>query len=175
MKNLLRPALAVAALAVAIACGSAVQASDNHFDPMAAYGQARALAAGFTADPRALSLSATQKPHSKSAQAGSFTWVWTLVGQDGTFVDVEVSPAGAHVLAHEPRALWSRQATFDPAKVAVSGSDVLAIAMQQKIGEPTDLFLGANVVGSGASELRWAVGFQSGQLDVDGDSGDIVK
>ena len=64
---------------------------------------------------------------------------------------------------------------FEPKNVSVTGTDVLTLAAQQKSGLPTDLYLGANVIDSGASQLRWAVGFANGEVLVDGDTGDIVK
>ena len=184
MKNLFRTAALVSVLAIAVSCGAVIDSSNSSedlaaksFDPMAAYPQAKLAASGITSGITAISLSATRKETAsmKSTSSTSFTWVWTVVGADGMFVDVEVSPSGAKVIDHERRMIVAYQATFEPKNVSVTGTDVLTLAAQQKSGLPTDLYLGANVIDSGASQLRWAVGFANGEVLVDGDTGDIVK
>ncbi len=178
MKSTYRITALVAFVSIAVSCGLAVDNSseDRSFDPMGSYAQAKKAAGSYTTGLTAISLAATQKAHAQAkSNTNAFTWIWTLVGQDGMFVDVEVTPSGAKVLNHERRMIMANQATFEPSKVSVTSGDVLAIAAQQKPGLPTNLYLGARILDSGASELRWSVGYSSGELSIDGDTGDIAR
>jgi hypothetical protein len=182
MKTAFRTAALVSFVTLAVTLFAAISASGQaeaarDFDPMAAYPAAKLAASKITSNVTAISLSATRNAQASSSTSGcaSFTWVWTVVGQDGVFVDVAVSPSGVKVLNHESRMILADQSLFDPAKVTIKGNDVLAIAMRAvQSSQPTDLYLGASLVTSGASELRWSVGFEHSEMGVDGDSGDVL-
>ncbi len=184
MKNILCVAALSSILSIA-ACdmagagngASADEQSARSFDPMAAYAHVTKLASAYTSNVSAVSLSATRQAGASATASvcSSFTWIWTVVGQDGTFVDVELSPNGSKVLAHEQRRLSSGQTTFEPRNVAVAAADAIAIAGQQKLGPPSDLYLDASVAANGSTAARWSVGFPKNELTLDGETGDLIK
>jgi len=185
MKNFLVVAALVSTLSFVTSCGNSNQElaaraddmSSKSFDPMAAYAHVQKLASQYTRNVAAVSLSATRQAGASATGSvcSSFTWIWTVVGEDGTFVDVELGPKGSKILAHEHRMLSVGQTTFDPEKVAVAAADAIAIAGQQKMGPPSDLYLDASVTATGAAAARWSVGFSKSEMTLDAETGDAIK
>ena len=164
MKNVIRAA-AIASLISLTACGGATSdaASGNDdltssFDPVAQFAAVQRAASQYTSGIVAVSLSGQREAAASLSKSScsSFAWVWTVMGSDGMFVDVQVNASGVKVLAHEHRMLFAGEGTFDPTTLVVDAQDVLSISSSMEQAQPTSIQLSAGL----AQELtgpHWAV------------------
>ena len=178
MTNTLRSAAFAVLFACAAACGgasddTATSSQDlNHsFEPIAAFGQVTKAAAPYTSNVVAVSLQAQRAKGSRATSVSGYTWIWTVMGDNGTFVDVQVSASGATVLDAAPRRLYAGQGTFDPATVLVDGADLLTLARLFGLDTPSALSLGTTLATEGSGP-RWAVTADNGTLIIDGVTGE---
>jgi hypothetical protein len=184
MKNLFRAALLVSFLSLATACGGPVNdaAADtedltSNFDPVAQFAQVQKTATAYTKNVVAVSLNGTRQAHASTSQSSctSFAWVWTVMGSDGVFVDVQINSSSVKVLKHEKRFLFTGQATFDPTKVLVDGRDLLVLAGSLNMGQPTNVTLGSTLAAQ-VTGPRYSVTFPSnGYMTIDGVTGQERK
>jgi hypothetical protein len=184
MKNLFRAALIVSLLSLATACGGPINdtAADSedltsNFDPVAQFAQVQKAASAYAKNVVAVSLNGTRQAHASTSQSNctSFAWIWTVMGSDGVFVDVQINSAGVKVLKHEKRFLFTGQATFDPAKVLVDGRDLLVLAGSLNMGQPTNVTLGSTLAAQ-VTGPRYSVTFPSnGYMTIDGVTGQERK
>jgi len=178
MKNVIRAA-AIASLISLTACGGATSdaASGNDdltssFDPVAQFAAVQRAASQYTSGIVAVSLSGQREAAASLSKSScsSFGWVWTVMGSDGTFVDVQLTASGAKVLRHDHRYLFAGEATFDPASVLVNGRDLLALAAALDMGQPTEITLSSTLAAEETGP-RWDVTFPSGFMTIDGVTG----
>lgn len=168
--------LAIALLAsVSFACGGQVEdasgadlAAAQAFQPMQSFSSALTAAAKYATHPVALSLEGNLATDQKS-----YAWVWTMWGENGIFVDVQVSAAGTKVLSHEKRELFVGQASFDPKKIAVDPEKVISICHKHHAGTAQQLRLSAPMTRNSAP--HWFVDTGAKQLYIDATTGEIQK
>jgi hypothetical protein len=144
------------------------------FEPFDHYAAVARLAAKYTVSPTAVSLHGVPlKVAGNPSDVGAYEWTWTLLGKDGTFVEVSSGPAGNKVLSHEKRYLFAGQATFDPAQLAVNATDALQLVLKAGLTAPRDLQLAATL--ASGSRARWSVDGGAKDATVDALTGDLIK
>ena len=182
MKTIFRTIAIVCFLSLITACGGAIDDATNtddlskKFDPIVAYPSVLKAASAYTTNISAVTLKGTRTATASKTKSSctSFSWIWTVAGSDGIFVDVQVNASGTKVLAHEHRFFYAGQASFDPTRVLVNAQDLLAISADLETEQPTSLFLGSSL----ATEVtgpRWAAQFADATLTIDGVTGDVCK
>jgi len=183
MNKLFRAALAASVLSLATACGGPVDdaassssdALTSNFDPVLQFAAVKKAASQYTSNIVAVSLSGQREATASTTRStcASFLWVWTVMGSDGTFVDVQLNASGAKVLAHQKRFLFAGEATFDPGSVLVDAQDLLAIAATLGMGQPTQISLSSTLAAE-TTGPRWDVIFPEGTMTIDGVTGKTV-
>jgi len=164
MKSLFRAATLACLLSLVTACGGAMDDASgsadlsSKFDPVGDYAAVLKAAGKYTKNIVAVSLNGTRQEGASATKSScsSFAWVWTVMGSDGMFVDVQVNASGVKVLAHEHRMLFAGEGTFDPTTLVVDAQDVLSISSSMEQAQPTSIQLSAGL----AQELtgpHWAV------------------
>ena len=185
MQTFFRAVAVVSFLALATACGGqmddASSGSDDlssSFDPITAFPQVKKAAAAYTSGTIvAVSLNGQRQASASTTHTytTSFYWVWTVMGSDGTFVDVQVNSASVKVLRHEKRYLFAGEATFDPAKVLVNGQDLLSISATLGLGQPTEIALNSTLAAQ-MTGPRYDVTYPNGgYMTIDGVTGQTSK
>jgi hypothetical protein len=144
------------------------------YEPFDHYAAVKKLAAKYATNPVAVTLHGTPaKGVTKLTDAGSYTWMWTLAGNDAMFVDISAGPNGNKVLAHERRYFFAGQGTFDPTKLAVNGNDAFQLAKQAGLAAPKDMQLTASLTQAPAA--HWSLDCGTKSASVDAMTGNLVK
>ncbi|MGZ6143192.1 MAG: hypothetical protein ACXWLM_07625 [Myxococcales bacterium] len=166
--------LAALVLASAVACGGQIDSADDaqdikaplSFEPFTTYAAAKAHAAKYGNNPRAIALAGDLSSDKKGYQ-----WHWTFQCDGSVYAIVSAGPTGVRVTSHGLRTWLMGVAAFDPAQVNVTATDLLSLLKKQGYANPDSMSLSAPLTQK--IEPRWTASVGPKTLFVDALTGDI--
>ena len=127
---------------------------------------ARAHAARYGANPRAIVLSGTL-----SSDGQGYDWRWTFQCDGSVYAVVSAGPQSVRVVSHGIRTWLMGVAAFDPSKVNVDAGDLLQLLKKQGYAQPDSMSLTEPLTQKPAP--RWTVSESKKTVLVDATSGDV--
>jgi hypothetical protein len=175
MKTFIKKLLGASLLIISFACGGPIDQADDaqdvkaplSFDPFTSYAAAKAHAANYCRNPRAVGLNGVLASDKKS-----YDWRWTLQCDGSVYVIVSAGPSSVRVTSHGLRTWLMGVAAFDPAAVDVSALDLLSLLKKQGYAQPDSMGLSEPLTAHPAA--HWTVSVSKKTLLVDAASGDIT-
>lgn len=160
-------------VASSFACGGQLGSTEEQdikapasFDPFTTYAAAKAHAANYGKNPRALALAGDLASDGKS-----YTWHWTFQCDGNVFAIVSAGPTGVRVTSHGLRTWLIGNAAFDPSTVNVSATDLIALLKKDGYALPDSMSLSEPLAPNASPHWTASVGTKT--LLVDAMSGSI--
>ena len=165
--------IAILLLVSTFACGGQIDSTGDAqalesppaFEPFTMYATAKDHAAKYCSNPSAYGLSGEL-----SVDRTRYGWSWRFHCDAQIFVTVAVSPNRARVTGHGLGPLHCGD-TFDPGKVVVQATNLLAIVKKRGISLPDEMDLGKALAPNSSPE--WSVTAGKASLSIDAMSGNI--
>ena len=174
MTTFIKKLLAASLLALSFACGGRIDDAGDpqdikaalSFEPFTSYTAARAHAARYGANPRAIVLSGTL-----SSDGQGYDWRWTFQCDGSVYAVVSAGPQSVRVVTHGIRTWLMGVAAFDPSKVNVNAGDLLQLLKKQGYAQPDSMSLTEPLTQKPAP--RWTTTVSKKTVLVDATSGAV--